>query len=48
MSMGARREQIRNIFMLQGVLIGVIGTVIGLVVGYIAELPRRTTTAGSA
>jgi lipoprotein-releasing system permease protein len=34
MSMGARRNQIRKIFMLQGVLIGVTGTVIGLVVGY--------------
>lgn len=34
MSMGARRSQIRKIFMLQGVLIGVTGTAIGLVVGY--------------
>jgi lipoprotein-releasing system permease protein len=34
MSMGARREQIRRIFMLQGVLIGVVGSAIGLVVGY--------------
>jgi lipoprotein-releasing system permease protein len=34
MSMGARREQIRNIFMLQGVLIGVVGSVIGLAIGY--------------
>src|SRR5579864_293473 len=34
MSMGARRNQIRKIFMLQGVLIGVTGTAIGLVVGY--------------
>jgi len=34
MSMGARRAQIRGIFMLQGVLIGVVGTAIGLVVGY--------------
>jgi lipoprotein-releasing system permease protein len=34
MSMGARRAQIRRIFMLQGVLIGVVGTAIGLVVGY--------------
>ena len=34
MSMGARRNQIRKIFMLQGVLIGITGTVIGLVVGY--------------
>lgn len=34
MSMGARREQIRNIFMLQGVLIGVAGTAVGLVLGF--------------
>ena len=34
MSMGARPEQIRRIFMLQGVLIGVVGSAIGLVVGY--------------
>jgi len=34
MSMGARHGQIRRIFMLQGVLIGVAGSVIGLVLGY--------------
>jgi lipoprotein-releasing system permease protein len=34
MSMGARREQIRRIFVLQGVLIGVVGTAIGLTLGY--------------
>ena len=34
MSMGARLAQIRRIFMLQGVLIGAVGSVIGLVVGY--------------
>ena len=34
-SMGARRPQIRNIFMLQGVMIGVTGTVLGLAGGYI-------------
>ena len=34
MSMGARREQIRRIFMLQGVLIGIVGTAIGLVIGF--------------
>jgi lipoprotein-releasing system permease protein len=33
-SMGARRQQIRRIFMLQGVLIGVLGTVVGLLLGY--------------
>ena len=34
MSMGARRSQVRNIFMLQGVLIGAAGSVIGLILGY--------------
>jgi lipoprotein-releasing system permease protein len=34
MSMGARRQQIRAIFMLQGVLIGVVGSAIGLAAGY--------------
>jgi lipoprotein-releasing system permease protein len=34
MSMGARRQQIRTIFMLQGVLIGVVGSAIGLTAGY--------------
>ena len=34
MSMGARREQIRRIFMLQGVLIGVVGSAFGLTLGY--------------
>jgi len=34
MSMGARRGQIRRIFMLQGVLIGVVGSAIGLVIGF--------------
>ncbi len=34
MSMGARRRQIRRIFMLQGVLIGATGTAIGLALGY--------------
>ena len=34
LSMGTRRAQVRNIFIAQGVLIGVIGTVIGLVLGY--------------
>ncbi len=34
MSMGTRRQQIRNIFMLQGVTIGVIGSVLGLAAGY--------------
>lgn len=34
MSMGARKEQIRKIFVLQGMLIGAVGTVIGLALGY--------------
>ncbi|HWC97076.1 MAG TPA: ABC transporter permease [Candidatus Sulfopaludibacter sp.] len=34
MSMGARHSQIRRIFMMQGVLIGVAGSAIGLVLGY--------------
>ena len=33
-SMGARGGQIRRIFMLQGVLIGVVGSAIGLILGY--------------
>jgi lipoprotein-releasing system permease protein len=34
MSMGAKAKQIRRIFVLEGALIGVLGTAIGLVVGY--------------
>jgi len=33
-SMGTRKTQVRNIFIAQGVLIGVIGTAIGLLLGY--------------
>ena len=33
-SMGARRNQIRRIFVIQGLMIGIIGTAVGLVVGY--------------
>jgi lipoprotein-releasing system permease protein len=33
-SMGARRNQVRKIFMFQGLLIGVIGTIAGLILGY--------------
>ena len=33
-SMGAKRRQVRRIFIYQGLLIGVIGTVVGLVLGY--------------
>ncbi len=38
MSMGAKRRQIRKIFMLQGGLIGVVGTAIGLTLGYSLSL----------
>jgi lipoprotein-releasing system permease protein len=34
MSMGARLSQIRRIFMLQGVLIGIVGSALGLAAGY--------------
>ncbi|HLJ44481.1 MAG TPA: ABC transporter permease [Bryobacteraceae bacterium] len=34
MSMGAKRQQIRKVFLYQGLIIGLIGTVIGLVLGY--------------
>ncbi len=34
MSMGTRKAQVRNLFIAQGVLIGVVGTLIGLVLGY--------------
>jgi lipoprotein-releasing system permease protein len=34
MSMGAKRQQIRRIFVYQGLLIGVVGTLIGLALGY--------------
>jgi lipoprotein-releasing system permease protein len=37
MSFGVQPAQVRRIFMLQGLLIGVIGTVIGLVLGYVAS-----------
>ncbi len=33
-SMGAKRRQIRRIFMYQGILIGVIGTALGLIAGF--------------
>ena len=43
-SMGARSKQVRRIFMLEGVIIGVVGTAIGLIVGhtlcYLAERYR--------
>ncbi|HVB98145.1 MAG TPA: ABC transporter permease [Candidatus Dormibacteraeota bacterium] len=33
-AMGARRRQIRHVFVLQGLAIGVVGTVVGLIIGY--------------
>jgi lipoprotein-releasing system permease protein len=33
-SMGTRKSQVRNIFIAQGMLIGLIGTAIGLLLGY--------------
>jgi lipoprotein-releasing system permease protein len=33
--MGARQKQIRNIFLLEGLLIGAVGAVIGLILGYV-------------
>ncbi|HVZ60945.1 MAG TPA: FtsX-like permease family protein [Terriglobales bacterium] len=33
-SLGAKKQQVRRIFMAQGVLIGVLGTALGLVIGY--------------
>ncbi len=33
-SMGVKKAQIRGIFIMQGLLIGIIGTVLGLVIGY--------------
>jgi lipoprotein-releasing system permease protein len=38
MSFGVRAEQVRRIFLLQGLLISSIGTVLGLVLGYAASL----------
>ena len=34
MSMGAKRQQIRKIFVYQGLLIGIVGTIVGLALGY--------------
>lgn len=35
MSMGAKKRQVRRIFIAQGMLVGVIGTALGLIVGYV-------------
>ncbi len=41
MSFGVRAEQVRRIFLLQGLLISVIGTSLGMVVGFVAGVGRR-------
>jgi lipoprotein-releasing system permease protein len=38
MSMGARRKQIRTVFLWQGILIGATGTIVGLIIGYAFSL----------
>ncbi len=49
MSMGATRENIRRVFVAQGVIIGVIGTFLGLIVGnlvsYLADAYRLVSLA---
>jgi lipoprotein-releasing system permease protein len=35
MAMGARRRQVRNVFVLQGLAVGLIGTAVGLGIGYL-------------
>lgn len=42
MSMGTRREQVRQIFLWQGITVGAIGTLIGLAVGYAFALVAGT------
>lgn len=42
MSMGARREQVRQIFLWQGLTIGATGTLIGLAIGYTAAIVAGT------
>jgi lipoprotein-releasing system permease protein len=41
-SMGARRSQIRKIFLWQGVTIGALGTVVGLILGYTIAIVAGT------
>ncbi|MDP9146402.1 MAG: ABC transporter permease [Acidobacteriota bacterium] len=38
MSMGTRREQIRKIFLWQGIAIGAVGTLVGLFIGYVVAI----------
>jgi len=42
MSLGSYRHQVRNIFVLQGLAVGVIGTVSGLVAGYLVSWAAGT------
>jgi len=42
MAMGARRKQVRDIFVLQGLAIGAIGTIAGLATGYLAAWAAGT------
>ncbi len=42
MAMGARREQVRDIFVLQGLAIGAIGTIAGLAAGYLTAWAAGT------
>jgi lipoprotein-releasing system permease protein len=42
MSMGARREQVRSIFLWQGIVIGATGTLIGLTIGYACAIVAGT------
>ena len=35
MSMGARREQVRSVFLVLGVVVGSVGTALGLIAGYV-------------
>jgi len=41
MSMGTRKGQVRNVFIAQGVLIGLVGTAFGLVLGYAVSFIGR-------
>jgi lipoprotein-releasing system permease protein len=42
MAMGARRRQVRNVFVLQGLAVGLIGTAVGLGIGYLVAWTANT------
>ncbi len=42
MAMGARREQVRNIFMWQGLVVGTFGTMVGLILGFVIAWVANT------